>query len=914
MFVNYILLVMIALITDTIILLRILSSDLRHQEKGFIQLIILTIIHNIIDIFWGLTYFDKIGMGSLGLQISTSLYFCSDAILAYTWFLFLFSLLHQKKTKKRIIILAGIPMILVSLMVITNISTGALFTIGETVDSYTRGRWYIFERVGTSGYLFIIFVWSVIKMLITKEKSEKKRYAIITAFAIVPFVFDMLQVFFITIPCTSVSFQITILFVFTFVSVEREKNIFLSASDRQKNNLKTALTQTAMSWYEFNVDTDCIYDGKIYIEKDLYVKRPEQVAESYSGYYQFLLSRVSSKQRESYEKTFALENLRKNFEQGKLEYSLQYWITDSAGEEIYIYQNIILTRDNVTKEIMGFAYTRDITGEERHKRAIEKQLEEITALNAELSNRIALIQSMSKVYFASFFIDITNNTFEEISNIEAVRNIIGTAGAAQTALKQLCDNMVSPETADNLRSFVDLSTIDERMKDTDVITCEYVGVVSGWSRLYMIAGERDENGSLKTLFVAARMIHDEKQMEEKQNQIIEEARIAAEKANIAKTTFLFNMSHDIRTPMNAIVGYAELMKKEIHNPEKLLDYQKKIQMSSEFLLSLLNDVLDMARIESGKEKLDEDYHNKTGSIVAEVIRVFEIQAQEKNITLKSEVDVEHEHIKCDIVKVREIFTNLVSNAIKYTPVGGCICISTKELPSDREGYVLYRTVIEDNGIGMSKEFLPHIFDSFTRERNTTQGKVAGTGLGMAIVKSLIELMDGTIEVESELGVGTKFILTIPHKIWNSSYYEIPEKKQDIDKNVFRNKRILLAEDNDLNAEIAMEILKDAGFLVERAEDGIICVDMLQKSEEDYYNVILMDIQMPNMDGYKATRVIRRMQQPYKRNIPIIAMTANVFEEDKKMAMDSGMNGHLAKPINVEELMNTLYDILLQCRR
>ena len=766
MFGDYMMFVVIALVTGIIILYRILSSELRYQEKGFIQLIILTICHNIVDIFWGLTYFDKIGMGSLGLQISTSMYFCSNAVLVFTWFLFLHRLLHRNQTKPLLVFWAGLPMALAILLVIVNIYTGLLFTIGETIDSYARGNWYILERIGTSGYLFVIFVWALIKLFLAGQKSERKRYAIITVFAIVPFILEMIQVFYLTLPCTSIAFQITIILVYSFISVERGNNILINASERQKNNLKTALTQTAMSWYEFNVDTDCIYDGKIYIEKDRYVKRPDQVTESYSGYYNFLMSRVWPEYKEKYMDTFAVENLKRSFAQGKLESSLEYWITDSAGEERYIYQNIILTRDNVTKEIIGFAYTRDITEAERQKQEIKKQ-----------------------------------------------------------------------------------------------------------------------------------------------NILIEEAKIAAENANNAKTAFLFNMSHDIRTPMNAIVGYSQLMKKEINNPEKLMEYQKKIQMSSEFLLSLLNDVLDMARIESGKEQLDEDLYNESGSVIAEVVRVFEMQAKEKNITLKSSVDVEHESIMCDIVKVREIFNNLVSNAIKYTLMGGCVSISTKEIPSNREGYVLFRTVIEDNGIGMSKEFLPHIFDSFTRERNTTQGKVAGTGLGMAIVKGLVELMEGTIEVESELGTGTKFILTIPHKIAPNDYSGASDNNHDMDMSVFSNKRILLAEDNELNAEITMEILKEAGFMVERAEDGIVCVDMLQKSEEAYYDMILMDIQMPNMDGYKATCIIRRMQDSYRQNIPIIAMTANAFESDKKMAMDSGMNGHIAKPIKVDEMMKTLAGVL-----
>ena len=275
MYVDYMLFTVIALATGVVVLLRILSSNMKYQEKGFLQLIILAICHNIIDIFWGLTHFDKLGMGPLGLHISTSLYFCSNAVLAFTWFAFLYGLLHRDKPRKWVLVLAAIPLAAVILMVIANIQTGALFTIGETVDSYARGKWYIIERIGTSGYLIVIFIWSVLKFFQAREKSERKRYAIITAFAVVPLAFDFLQVFFVAVPCTSVAFQIAIIIVYAFISVERSENVLLSVSERQKNNMRTALVQTAMSWYEFNADSDCIYDGKIYLDKAHYAEQSD---------------------------------------------------------------------------------------------------------------------------------------------------------------------------------------------------------------------------------------------------------------------------------------------------------------------------------------------------------------------------------------------------------------------------------------------------------------------------------------------------------------------------------------------------------------------------------------------------------------------------------------------------------------
>lgn len=935
MYVDFMLFAVIALATGVIILLRILSSNMKYQEKGFLQLIILAVCHNIIDIFWGLTYFDKIGMGPLGLQISTSLYFCSNAILAFTWFSFLYRLLYSDKPKKWVFVLAGIPVVLVIMMVIANVRTGALFTIGETVDSYARGKWYVIERIGTTGYLIVIFICSVIKFFQAREKSERKKYTIITAFAVVPMVFDFFQVYFVAVPCTSVAFQIAIVIVYAFISVERSENVLVSAADRQKNNMKTALAQTSMSWYEFNVDRDCIYDSKIYLEKNCYIQRPNQVDDSYSGYYNFLAGRVFPKYTASYRDTFSPENLKKSFEQGKTELSLRYWITDSAGEEIYILQNIILTQDNVTKEIIGFAYTRDITAEERQKREIEEQLEEIKLLNTQLeekqkkleelgaeqeaqieeiqeinealSNRIALIQSMSKIYFASFFVDVKKDTFEEISNIQTVRDNVGSSGKAQEALYRVCENMVSPETADNLRKFVNLSTIDERMKGTDVITCEYVGITAGWSQLYMIAGERDADGNIKTLFIASRMIHEEKQREEKQNKIIEEARVEAERANSAKTTFLFNMSHDIRTPMNAIIGFTDLLEKHQENPEKRADYLRKIQDSNKVLLSIINNVLEMARIEKGTLEAEESAWS-AAQFNDTLYSVFQEMMLHKGIEFTRQIDVEHHYVFCDPIKLREVFINILSNAYKYTNPGGKVNMHLEEISSDREGYARYRTTITDTGIGMSEEFLPHIFEEFSRENSLTDNKVEGTGLGMPIVKRLVDFMGGEIEVHSEKGVGTTFIVTISHKIADKSNL-VEHAGVELDPKLFQGKRILLAEDNELNAEIAIEILKEAGFEIERAEDGRVAVDMLNKADAHYYDLILMDIQMPNMNGYEATRTIRALADTDKANIPILAMTANAFEEDKREAMRAGMNGHLGKPINVNELMKALAGIL-----
>ena len=387
------------------------------------------------------------------------------------------------------------------------------------------------------------------------------------------------------------------------------------------------------------------------------------------------------------------------------------------------------------------------------------------------------------------------------------------------------------------------------------------------------------------------------------------AQIQAEKANAAKSDFLFNMSHDIRTPMNALLGYSELMKRELTDP-KLLDYQEKMEQSGNLLLSIINNVLDMARIESGKVELDEDYV-KIRDIYQGVYKIFQAEAEKKGIRLEMEYEVQHEHVICDETKNREVFLNLISNAVKYTASGGAVTIRITELDCDRKDYVRIQSQVIDTGIGMSEEFLPSLFEAFTRERNTTMGKVAGTGLGMPITKQYIDMMGGTIEAESKLGEGSRFTVTLEYRIADKNYYEQDtEKASDMDEtDGISGKHILLAEDNDLNAEIAEFILEDMGLLVDRVEDGIQCVAKMEQEPAGTYDLILMDIQMPNMDGYKATEVIRGLSDKSKATIPIIAMTANAFEEDRKKALAKGMNGHIAKPVAAEKVEKTILSAL-----
>lgn len=386
---------------------------------------------------------------------------------------------------------------------------------------------------------------------------------------------------------------------------------------------------------------------------------------------------------------------------------------------------------------------------------------------------------------------------------------------------------------------------------------------------------------------------------------VQRAKEAADRSNEAKTKFLFNMSHDIRTPMNAILGYAEILEKHRDNEEKFSNSIRRIKSSGRYMLELVNKVLEMSRMETSEIQLEEvpwsmeQFSDYVFSMFADVI-------ERKSIKFTQTYNIEHKCIYCDPVRIKELYANIISNSLKYTPDGGFVNLTITEIPCEKEGYVTFKAVVEDNGIGISEEYLPHIYETFTREQSTTESRVSGTGLGMSITKRLVDAMGGEITVESHKNEGTRVTVVMSHRISDESVLDyVKENTPDENYDILRGKRVLLAEDNDINAEIMIEILSEAGIKAEIAVNGLECVEMMEKAEPGYYRAILMDIQMPVMNGYDAARAIRSLKDKEKANIPIFAVTANAFREDIQDALNAGMNGHISKPIDIK----TLYRIL-----
>lgn len=681
-------------------------------------------------------------------------------------------------------------------------------------------------------------------------------------------------------------------------SIEKEGNSILHGHisdvtefirEKEQNNILSALTMD----YTSLVLCDLKQDTVEVIKQD--ASCAEMNWHSYSESLNYFYDNVLMKDScPNYMELLSNESLMRTLkERGSFEWHFQIvpdenGISNLGARAVFLYEDL-----NHFKIIMGFRPIDEIV---KREKVLELQRE--------------IIEGLGKEYFSVLLLELDSGqifSYREVGeNGKRIADFCRKYGNQWCELlPAYADEIVTDESREN---FLDQLSLDALCSNQDDFSMTYefkMGdhIIYHQTRIaYVYKKDRS-----RVAVIGTRNIDDLIKKERMQEAKLKEAYIVAEEANKAKTDFLNNMSHDIRTPMNVILGYNELMKQYLTDPI-LVDYQNKIEQSGKLLLSIINNVLDMARIESGKMVVEERAE-QIGLVVEEIESVFESSAQEKNIVFTTSVDVDHTHVLWDGFKVREILMNLVGNAFKYTPDGGHIAIDVKELDCARSGYVRIQTQVKDTGIGMSEDYLPTLFDSFSREYNTTIGKVSGTGLGMAIVKNLVDMMDGDICVKSKLGEGTCFTLTFEHRIADENSIEWNQELDVLDeKSILEGKRVLLVEDNELNAEIAMAILEQSGLVLDRVEDGLACVNRLSEVDADFYDLILMDIQMPNMNGYEATRRIRQFENVKKASIPILAMTANAFEEDKKMAIKAGMNGHISKPIDVNVLEKQIINI------
>lgn len=558
---------------------------------------------------------------------------------------------------------------------------------------------------------------------------------------------------------------------------------------------------------------------------------------------------------------------------------------------------------------------------------IKQKMEAEVALQKSIRSheeQMAVFQSLGNVFSSLYYVDMENRTFISLTNNKAVKDVIGAEGDALERITFFGYNKVRAEHRAEFFKFMDLNNLEERLRVSPIISSQFQSTLVldnrneyEWAEAYFIAVKDPsdkQDFSLKHVIFATKAINDEKLKELEQMDKLQKALSAAQSANKAKTTFLNNVSHDIRTPMNAIIGFTDLARSHIEDQKIVGDYLTKISTSSGYLLSLIDDVLDMSRIESGKIKLS----TKVESLqeIADELKIIvaeDVLAKQLELSVRFE-DVKHDKVICDKQRLMQILLNLLSNAIKFNREGGKVDFKIKERFSPVPGFASFEIKVRDTGLGMSEEFLKLIFQPFEREQTSTVSGIQGTGLGMSITKNLVDMMAGTIEVNSALDVGTVFNVQLNFKISEevsgegNTSAEDGETKPSYDVNILKGKKILLVEDNHMNQVFAQHLLKDTGAIIELAENGLVACDKLLERGGGYYDLVLMDVQMPVMDGYEATRRIRDFADRSLALVPIVAMTANAFEEDKKMAFSFGMDGHVAKPIKLESLLSVLQTV------
>ena len=549
--------------------------------------------------------------------------------------------------------------------------------------------------------------------------------------------------------------------------------------------------------------------------------------------------------------------------------------------------------------IMGFRHIDEIVKEEqKQKRKLQEALDAAT-----LNNEI--ISAISKIYFSIYRIDLVNDIYEEVSSENELHRLTGHTGKASTQMRELCYSFVMPEYQPQVLQFFDLSTLAHRLRQDESLAIEYLAQDGNWHLARFIVKRRDEDGEVTNVLYVTRLISEQKRRE---RNWISAAR-EAERASQAKSDFLSRMAHDIRTPLNAIMGFNDIASRAVDDPQKVTDSLEHIRTAGAYLQQLVNDILDITEIEGNHLRLL-TRPMQLSSVYNMLTDIFTHMAQKKQIQLDFQLhDLDHPDLVADELRLKQIYANLLSNAIKYTPDGGHVTFELFEQPGDKPETVQLTAVIRDTGIGIRADYLDKIYEKFSREVDTRVNNVRGSGLGLSIVRELVDLMDGHIDVQSEVGKGTTFtvrlqlpyVAEIPAPVTTASH-TLPCAG---DADSCNGMHLLIAEDNDLNYDVISELLSMHGLTCERAENGKICLERFSSMPAGTYDAILMDMQMPVMDGPEAARAIRALPSPEAKEIPILAITANAFAQDIDKCKAAGMNEHLAKPVNIHKLLNTL---------
>ncbi len=849
------------------------------------------------------------------LFVDTTIYYVAMASAIIWYYRYIVEYLEMKDWRAKFFTYFGTSFFVLEIVfLIINFFVHCFFWFDEN-DAYVAGPirytalWIQIAMFAISSIVTFIDVFKT-------EGAEKKRHLAIFFFSLVMLVAIIFQEKYPLLPFYALGCLIgsCVLHVYVVGDESNEyQQMLVLEKDKLQNlanqlsNYKRAVLSDALISLEANLTKDELYYGawkddygnEIPLRNIIGLETPC----SYETYIKTWNKKfVKNSDSETYAEQTDRNILLDAFFKGTTEITFDYEAKTISGRSTWLRRNVAMIQ-NKLGDVIAFTSVKDISAlvaqskrEEAYIRALATEYDSIAiveVVNADQKDDKVLLHSRISSDIAALIDDETANEIYYSRKLELMTRFVHPDDREQFTANTQRKKIL--ETFANNKSHV----VDFRIMKSDNTYLYY--------QLIFIAIRNDEGIPVSTI-AGMRNIDAEIRKELGIRQELENAKIAAEAANQAKSTFLFNMSHDIRTPMNAIIGFTDIAEKHIDEKQRVLEYLGKVKISSMHLLTLVNDVLDMSRVETGNVRIEVE-PLCIDTTVDNLFSILNGSAQERNITFTSTIDpsVTHHWVYADRLHIMRVLTNIVSNSVKYTNPGGRIELHAEELPCTKEGYAHYCYTVTDTGIGMSKEFLSHIFEPFSRAESATKSGVIGTGLGMSITKSLVELMGGTINVESELGVGTKVSIEFENRITEPVITSSEsEQAKELD---LKGIKVLLAEDNEYNREIAIEILTDEGIEIDIAEDGYIAVEKMKKAKKGDYDLILMDIQMPRINGYEATKAIRNLPDAEVANIPIIAMTANAFEEDKKNAYEAKMNAHIAKPIDVPKLMDVLSEIL-----
>lgn len=606
---------------------------------------------------------------------------------------------------------------------------------------------------------------------------------------------------------------------------------------------------------------------------------------------------VAKADRKHFQRSLTVENLRKKL-RTQPRFTFRYETVPSPGGHIYFEGQAIRIGSSLIDDeiLLGFRHIDDLVAEERrHQSELNEHLE-----RERIQNEVFM--ALGSNYDAIFRIDLRQDTYIKILCNDKIKHYYSDNPSAKEMLNEVCKNIVAPRHYERMLNFVDLKTLAERLKERDFVEAECITKEGVWHRSRLIVKRRNAKGTATNILYVTQIINDEKHYEE---HLVAKAEYA-DLANRTKNSFISQVAHDIRTPMNSILGFLEIAESNLSKCEydKVYYNLEKTRSAGEFLKNLVNDILDISRIEEGKFILQTE-SAKLSDMLENIRNNIQISSNKKGHTFTMEVkDICHNNIVTDVLRFMQIYTNVLTNAIKYTPTGGKIGLTVFQEEIPNSGRVRTVAKISDTGIGMTEEFMKNMFNAFERATDTRINKVSGYGLGLTIVKQFVDMMGGSIEAESELGKGTTFIIKLETPYLDESASGIVDEVS-IDGNTCRGKHLLVAEDNELNREVITELLLMNDITCECTEDGKSCIERFMSAEEGTFDAILMDIQMPIMNGIDATRKIRSLPMPWAKTVPIIAMTANAMKEDVKKCLDVGMNAHLSKPVDMKQVLKAL---------